>query len=273
MSASRTSRWRPRLPLLIAVAVVAVVALGGAGVAYMFGGSAPAAVSLSTAPASASPSTAASASEPSASATDAAASPVSPSVQAGASAASGSLDGTWSVDTSIGSFSDFSSSFVGYRVAEQLANVGSTTAVGRTPKVSGSLTLQGSVIMAAKITADLTALQSDKPMRDSQLTHQALETSQYPTANFELATPIQLATAPADGATWSVTAHGKLTIHGVTKDVSIPLQAKLSVGVVTVVGSVGIVFADYGMTPPQSMMVLSVADHGTLELQLLFRHG
>ncbi|HEY5629243.1 MAG TPA: YceI family protein, partial [Candidatus Limnocylindrales bacterium] len=241
MSASRTSRWRPRLPLLIAVAAVVVVALGCAGVAYMFGGSAPAAVSLSTAAASprasasASPSTAASANEPPASATDAAASPASPSVQAHASAASGSLDGTWGVDTSIGSFSDFSSSFVGYRVAEQLANVGSTTAVGRTPRVSGSLTLQGSTITAAKITADLTALQSDKPMRDGQLTHQALETSQYPTATFELATPIQLATAPADGVTWSVTAHGKLTLHGVTKDVSIPLQAKLSGGVVTVV--------------------------------------
>jgi hypothetical protein len=29
-------------------------------------------------------------------------------------------------------------------------------------------------------------------------------------------------------------------------------------------------FADYSIAPPQSMMVLSVADNGTMELQLHF---
>jgi polyisoprenoid-binding protein YceI len=276
MSASRTPGGRSRLPILIAIAVIAVATLGVAGVVYMFSGSAPAAVSLSsTDPAAASSSAPASSSAASMSTSAASSTAASASTAvAGASGgASGSSDGTWSVDTSIGSFSDFSASFVGYRVAENLANVGSATAVGRTPKVSGSLTLQGNTVTAAKLTADLTALQSDKPMRDGQLTHQALETSQFPTGTFELASPIQLPSQPADGATWTVTAHGKLTLHGATKDVSIPLQAKLSGGVVTVVGSVEIVFADYGMTPPQSMMVLSVADHGTLELQLHFRHA
>jgi polyisoprenoid-binding protein YceI len=265
--------------MVIVVAVVAIVALGAAGVAYMFSGSAPAAVSLSTsdptAPSSVrtvlvSASAPASASSASAGASTSSSAAAPSAAQAGAS---GAFDGTWNVDTSIGSFSDFSSSFVGYRVAENLANVGSATAVGRTPKVDGSLTLQGTTITAAKITADLTALQSDKPMRDGQLSHQGLETSQFPTGTFELATPIQLPSQPADGATWNVTAQGELTLHGVTKDVSIPLQAKLSGGVVTVVGSLEIVFADYGMTPPQSMMVLSVADHGTLELQLHLRHA
>jgi polyisoprenoid-binding protein YceI len=270
MSASRTPGGRSRLPILIAIAVIAVATLGVAGVVYMFSGSAPAAVSLSsTDPAAASSSAPASSSAASMS-TSAASSASSGQAPGGAS---GSSDGTWNVDTSIGSFSDFSASFVGYRVAENLANVGSATAVGRTPKVSGSLTLQGNTVTAAKLTADLTTLQSDKPMRDGQLTHQALETSQFPTGTFELTSPIQLPSQPADGATWTVTAHGKLTLHGSTKDVSIPLQAKLSGGVVTVVGSVEIVFADYGMTPPQSMMVLSVADHGTLELQLHFRHA
>ena len=272
MTASRTPGRRSRLLIVTTASVVAVVALGAVGVAYMFGGSAPAAVSLSTAGPAAASSTAPTAA-PASSGNPSIASSASSPVLAAPAGASGSLDGTWNVDTSIGSFSDFSASFVGYRVAENLANVGSTTAVGRTPRVSGSLTLQGSVVTAAKITADLTALQSDKPMRDGQLTHQALQTSQYPTATFELTTPIQLPTAPSDGATWSVTAQGKLTLHGVTKDVSIPLQAKLSGGVVTVVGSLEITFADYGMTSPQSMMVLSVADHGTLELQLHFRHA
>jgi hypothetical protein len=32
-------------------------------------------------------------------------------------------------------------------------------------------------------------------------------------------------------------------------------------------------FADYSTSPPQSMMVVSVADNGTMELQLHLTHG
>jgi polyisoprenoid-binding protein YceI len=243
MSSQKTA-GRSRLPIIIGIAVVAVLALGIGGVIYMFSGSAPAAVSLgSAAPGSSS------------------------------AAGGGSLEGTWKVDTSIGSFSDFSSSFVGYRVNENLANVGSTVAAGRTPKVSGSLTFAGTTISEVKITADLSSLQSDKPMRDGQLHRQALETDQFPSATFELTTPIQLPSAPADGQTLSVTAQGKLTLHGVTKDVSIPLEAKLSGGTVTVVGSIKITFADFSISPPQSMMVLSVDNFGQMEIQLHFTKG
>ena len=244
MTSSQLAGGRSRLPIVIVVAVVAVLVLGAAGVVYMFGGSAPAAVSLGSSGSSAS-----------------------------AGTAGGSLDGTWSVDTSIGSFSDFSDTFLGYRVNENLAQVGSTTAVGRTPKVSGSLTFAGTTVSAVKITADLTALQSDRSMRAGQLRQQALETGQFPTATFELTTPIQLPAAPADGQTYSVTAQGKLTLHGVTNDVSIPLQAKLSGSTVTVVGSLKIQFADYSINPPQSMMVLSVDNSGVMELQIHFTKG
>ena len=276
MPASQKPGGRSRLPILIGIAIVAVLALGAAGVAYMFSGSAPVAVSLAaSAPVVSSPSDAAIA--PSAEASTSPSSPsaiVSSSPAAPASAsAGGSLDGTWKVDTSVGSFSDFSGSFVGYRVNENLANVGSTTAVGRTPKVSGSLTFAGATVTAVKITADLTTLQSDRSMRDGQLHQQALQTDQFPTATFELTTPIQLPSTPVDGQALSVTAQGRLTLHGVTKDVSIPLQAKLAGNVVTVVGSLKIQFADYAINPPQSMMVLSVDSSGVMELQLHFTKG
>jgi polyisoprenoid-binding protein YceI len=266
MSAPPVKNWRARLPVIVAGVIVAALLLAVAGVLYMFSGSAPAAVTLDSLPPAVGPS-------------EAAASPgVSASTSAGPTAASsgtsaatsGGIDGTWNVDTTIGSFSDFSDSFVGYRVHENLSQVGSTTAVGRTPKVSGSLTISGTTVTAAKITADLTALQSDRSMRDGQLRQQALQTNQFPSATFELTTPIQLPGVPTDGQTMNVTAQGRLTLHGVTKDVSIPLQAKLSGSVVTVVGSLPIVFADYGISSPQSMLVLSVDDHGTMELQLHF---
>ena len=242
-SPPRTARRARSRPLLIGgLAALVLVVAGIAGVIYMFWQTAPPAVSLADA-------------------------------QALPSGFAAGIDGTWTVDTSIGSFSDFSASFVGYRVDENLANVGSATAVGRTPGVQGTMTVSGASISAVSITADLTGLASDKSMRDGQLRQQALETDRFPTATFELTTPIQLGHAPADGETIKVTATGNLTLHGVTRAVSIPLQAKLSGGVVTVVGTLPISFADYSISPPQSMMVLSVADSGTMELQLHFKRG
>src|SRR5687768_17358227 len=46
-----------------------------------------------------------------------------------------STDGVWSVDIEQGDFADFTSTFVGYRVEEELAGIGANTAVGRTPAV------------------------------------------------------------------------------------------------------------------------------------------
>ena len=130
---------------------------------------------------------------------------------------SGALDGTWTVDPSIGSFSDFSGSFVGYRVEEELANIGAATAVGRTPDVTGSVTFDGTTVTAVEMTADLTTLQSDNDRRDGQLRSQALETNTFPTATFTLTEPIQLDAVPADGEVVSATATGDLTLHGQTR--------------------------------------------------------
>jgi len=246
----------------LAAVALAIVAAGAFGLWYIFlRPSGPAAVAdASLVVPSRSPATS------SAGSSAAAASSASSS----AGTLSGGIDGTWNVDTSIGSFSDFSDSFVGYRVQEQLASIGGNTAVGRTPAVSGSLTIAGTKVTAVTVDADLTGLKSDDNRRDGQLSHQGLETSTYPTATFSLTSPIDLGSVPADGAAVSVTATGKLTLHGQTKDVQIPLKAKLSGNTIVVTGSLEITFADYGISKPNSFAVLSIADTGTLELQLFF---
>lgn len=256
-------RW---LAIGIGVVVLALLAGGAMGFAYFFlRPAAPAAVGLSGA--SPTPSTAATI-EPS---TDPVASPTTPA--ASSATTGGGLDGTWNVDPSVGSFTDFSGTFVGYRVDEELANVGAATAVGRTPDVSGSLTLEGSAITAVDISADLSTLQSDETRRDGQLKRQALETDTYPTATFSLTQPIDLGSEPEDGQVIQATATGDLTIHGVTKSVEIAVEARLSGDVVTVTGSIDILFADYGISRPTSFAVLTIADHGTMEFQLQMTKG
>ena len=256
------NRW---VAIGLAAIVVALLGAGAMGFSYLFlREPAPAAVGLSTA----SPSAASSAdASGDASAT---ASAKASSGASGSSTTSGGLDGTWNVDPSIGSFSDFSGSFVGYRVEEELANVGAATAVGRTPNVTGSVTLSGTTITAVDLTADVSTLRSDKSQRDGQLRRQALETNTFPMATFKLTQPIELGAVPAEGQVVKATATGDLTIHGVTKSVQIPVEARLSGNVVTVTGSIEILFADYGINQPVSFLVLSIADHGTMEFQLQF---
>lgn len=246
-----------RSPLFNVAALVVVAALigGGFGLWYLFLRPAgPAAVADATLP------------------------PV-PTASSGATAkplGAGGVGGTWNVDTSIGTFTsveDTSGNFVGYRVQEQLAGIGANTAVGRTPKVSGSLTIAGTKVTAVEITADLTALKSDDNGRDGRLRDQGIETGRFPDATFKLTSPIDLGTIPADGTEIAATASGQLTLHGVTKDVQIPLKAKLSGSTIVVTGSVPIVFADYSIQKPESFKVLSIDDHGTMELQLFFTHA
>jgi polyisoprenoid-binding protein YceI len=260
MNSPRTSPRRPARPLAIVAALIALAILAGAayGVWYLFlKPSGPAAVSDATLPplpsSSAAPGASASA--------------------ASSGSTSGGFDGTWNVDTSVGSVADGSGTFVGYRVQEQLASIGANTAVGRTGDVTGSLTMAATRITAATITADLTSLQSDDNRRDGQLSHQGIQTSQFPTATFTLTSPIDLGSVPADGTTFTVNATGQLTLHGVTKDVTIPLKGKRSGDTVVVAGSLPIVFADYGISKPNSFAVLSIADQGMMELQVFFRRA
>jgi hypothetical protein len=53
----------------------------------------------------------------------------------------------------------------------------------------------------------------------------------------------------------------------------VPLHAVLDGDVVTVTGSIDIRFADYEIEKPTSFVVLSIEDHGTMELQLHFRRS
>jgi polyisoprenoid-binding protein YceI len=253
-----TRRRSPLLLGLIAVGVVGAIAAAG-GLAYLvLRPAAPPAVGLATASPGASP--------PGATTGTGASIPVATIGPAG-------LDGTWTIDTSIGSFADFTSSFVGYRVNETLAQNRANTAVGRTPAVGGTLTLAGSTITAVEVTANLNQLKSDDERRDGRLHEQAIETDQFPTATFKLTTPIDLGSVPVDGQVINATAIGELHLHGVTRTVNIPIKATLSSDVVTVTGSLTIVFADYSIEKPTSFFVLSIEDQGVMELQLLFRRG
>ena len=181
------------------------------------------------------------------------------------------VSGQWVVDTSLAEFNyeDSAGTFVGFRVEEELASIGSTTAVGRTPAVSGWITIDGGTVTSVTIEADMTGIITDDQRRDRAI-HSALSTANFPSATFTLTEPIDLGGDPASGEPITTTAVGELTVKGITRTVEIALEAQLVDDTVVVVGSTEVVFADYDVAVPRVPIVLSAEDHGIVELQLFF---
>lgn len=205
---------------------------------------------------------------PSASPSDAASSPDPSATPAasGGSATADELAGEWTVGDG---------TVVGYRVREQLASLSAMTdAVGRTSSVTGTATLEATgdaiSVTAASFEADLTTLKSDDSRRDNRIGEMGLESDQFPTATFVLTSPVDVPAAALEGTTVDVTLVGDLTIHGVTKGVSIPAQAQLAAdGRINVLGSLTFPFADFGMTPPTIGGFVTVFPDATLEFVLV----
>jgi polyisoprenoid-binding protein YceI len=180
----------------------------------------------------------------------------------------GTLDGTYRVapgDTN---------SFVGYRVQEQLVGGAiDQTATGRTSDITGSLTVSGTSVENVSVTADLRTLTSDRSQRDNAIKDRGLESNRFPEAKFALTAPIQEPNLPAAGETVNTTARGDFTLHGVTKQVEIPVQGRWDGRDVQVVGRLHIVFADYGIQAPTSPVVASIDNQGDMEFQIFFRRA
>ena len=223
---------RTRL-LVIAAAALAVVALaGGAGYVYYFSGlrTSPGQLGLSATPTATSAATA------------------TPATVA-------SLTGSWTVA---------SGSIAGYRVKELFVGQASKhEAVARTSTVSGGLTVSGDSngyqVSAVTFTAGLADLHSvdsvagrNVTQRDGVVSRQ-LDVQQFPTATLAVASasvPGGISSQQVD-----VTADAKLTIHGVTKDVTVKGKAQLAGSRVEIAGSISIVMTDYGVTPPPAPFV------------------
>jgi polyisoprenoid-binding protein YceI len=171
-----------------------------------------------------------------------------------ATTTSSGLFGAWKVTTG---------SLAGYRVQELF--VGETSkhlAVARTSNVSGGLTVSsissdGSayLVNGITLTAGLSSLQSvdqvagrNVAQRDGVVSGQ-LDVRQFPNATFaatSASVPGAVTTSTVD-----VTVAGKLTIRGVTKDVTVSAKAQVVGDKIEIAGTTAINMTDYGVTPPQ----------------------
>jgi polyisoprenoid-binding protein YceI len=156
-----------------------------------------------------------------------------------------------------------------YHVREQLASIAfPTDAVGKTEGVRGALTLgpDGRILRdSSRFVVDLTGLTSDRERRDRFIQRNTLETDQYPTAEFVPASAQGLPTPFPESGRAEFQLTGDLTIHGVTRPATWQVSAQFQGGDITGIASTRFTFADFGMTAPRVMVVLSVADTIGLE--------
>lgn len=188
--------------------------------------------------------------------------------------AAGSTDvdvaGTWTVA---------GDSRAGYRVRERLATLSAESdAVGRTSDVTGSITLESdgttATLTAGSITVDTTTIASDEDRRDNRLRTEGLQTDTYPTATFTISQPVEIPASAIEGTATDVTLVGDLELHGVSRSVSIPAQARLVDGTVQVAGSTTFLLSDFEITAPNvGGFIISIADEGALEFQVNFARG
>ena len=187
-------------------------------------------------------------------------------------AAPAGVDGTWTVDNTIGEFSfeEATSSFAGFRIDEVLAGGIDVVAVGRTPTVSGTITIEGTTLTATEIVANLDDISTNDSRRDNAA-RRAMNTGEFPEATFSLTSPVELGDGAANGDQIAVAAAGDLTINGITQPVTIDITAQLVADIVVVTGSTTITFADWNVDTPSAPIVASLDDFGILEMQLFFR--
>ena len=247
-----------RRVMIIAGALAAVgVVVAAAGLFWFFSGDEPEAASVDAALAK---STAVPAAATAAAGTGSSAT----ATPTAAAAASGDLAGTYQIAAG-------DTTFAGYRIKEVLSSIGSNTVVGRTGDVTGSLVFDGKAITTVDITVQTKTLKSDDNRRDGQLVRGGIQTSQFPTSTFVLKQPIAIASVPADGVKVKFDAVGDFTLHGVTKRVTIPLEAARQGANVIVAGSLEVVLADYSISKPTAPSVVSIEDKGSMEFQLVFK--
>ncbi len=187
-----------------------------------------------------------------------------PATQGTTTGSASTLAGTWNVAEG---------SVAGYRVKEKLASLpAQSDAVGRTESVTGRVTLRadGSRLVAEGITVevDVSTLESDEDRRDNRV-RSALDTDRSPTATFTTTAPVTLPDNIASGGDVTADVTGDLTIRGVTKEVTIPLQLRVTGTQAEVVGSSTFPFSDFEIPPPNIGGFVSVESDATLEFKLL----
>ena len=141
--------------------------------------------------------------------------------------------------------------------------------MGRSNEIDGLLTIEDTTATAVDVEVQTATITSDESRRDGRFRGSIMNSSEFPTATFTLTEPIEFGEIPANGGQVIATATGELTLRGVTNPVTLEVTAEVANGRIGILGSIPVVFADYGIDNP-SFGPIQTEDHGLVEFVLVF---
>ncbi len=185
-------------------------------------------------------------------------SPAPLSLPSGVSAPAGPLAGTWTVAAG---------SLAGFRVRESAAGLGNDT-VGRTSAIAGTVAVTGDRVTQARLRIGLAALRVNGKVQPQFVT--SLGVRAFPAAVFTLTRPVALPAGFSSGRTVHATAAGRLTLHGVTRPVTVTFSARRDGRTLAAVATIPVAFSRWHIKGPRGYGFLgSLASNGTAEMLLI----
>jgi polyisoprenoid-binding protein YceI len=128
---------------------------------------------------------------------------------------------------------------------------------GETQQLTGGFTLQQRSppqLVDATVTIEAASLTTGHPERDADMRQDFLEVERFPSINFrvdELLTP----QAAAGDGTWDLVLQGKLTVHGVTRDVRVPTTVTIADERVTARGRIHVDMQAFNIRVPRLFLI------------------
>ena len=173
------------------------------------------------------------------------------------------VDGTWTVVP--GPSEEAKRTQAGYRVDEMLRG-SPLTVNGRTPQVTGEAVVAASKLESATFTVDVASITSPESNRDNQFRGaDILDTARFPTAEFRVTQPVDVAAVPETGAAITLDVPASLTIKGVTRDVAAKVDVQRAGETIIAAGSVPVTWTDFNVTPPDFAGFVTVEPTGSIE--------
>ncbi|MCK0093653.1 YceI family protein [Rhodococcus sp. F64268] len=185
----------------------------------------------------------------------------------GAEAATGELDGEWTVTPG----ADPNRTAAGYTVHEILRGA-DVTVVGSTDQVSGTATIADESLTAAEITVRVDGIATDISQRDGQFRGMVMDTANHPTATFTLTEPVNVSSLPTDGTVATVPATGILTLRGEERPVTVDVDVLRTGGSIVASGSIPATWTDWGIEPPDLGFV-AVDQSGSVDFLITLEMG
>jgi polyisoprenoid-binding protein YceI len=128
---------------------------------------------------------------------------------------------------------------------------------GETQQLTGRFTLQRTSppqVADARVTIEAASLDTGHPERNADMRRDFLEVERFPIIEFrvdELLTPQPVTSL----VSWDLVLQGKLTVHGVTRDVMVPTTVSIADERVTAQGRIHLDMRDYNIRVPRLFLI------------------